>query len=412
MPLSDREYRYWITQNCPRQNCWIVMARLGEMISHPGTTVYGPDGGEQELKLKHDNLKYVYFAHFDKNRVTTLVQDTEAYYLIDNEQLEDSKEATVKSVIHCGTNLAKILEHVTGARKKAIGLKSRDKAKLTARQVQALRGVTYIDFINMPKAAQMTLWERYIFEHRDGRLDLSGFTMLEPDILQSKPMSYRELVLYQNNLINSFSWLGCIKGLKTLSIWFNNSIQDTDIAAIAEAVPMLEVFEVHSCMSLTGRALLPLSQMRMLNKLVINNTGCRWQEKSYETVIRDQEWEAIDNTNLQVLLIDSYNLTLDVIAFILRAFKALQNFIMCPEMLEKLDKNSAPGYLDEKVTFHSAENLQQCFSRRRDIRVFDLVRNKCGNTFSDSMLKKIRELDPSKGDAADTLQANRLKTYI
>jgi hypothetical protein len=386
------------------------MARLGEMISHPGTTVYQTDCSACELGLRQDNLQYVYFAHFDNNRVTTLVQDDTTYYLIDNEQLEEPQG--IRSVIYCGSSLSKVLENVTGARKKAIGLKPRDKAKLSAKQQRALKGVTYIDFINVPKATQKTLWAQYIAQHTDSRLDLSGFTMLEPDILETLPLHYRELVLYQNNKINSFTWLRRFTGLKTLSIWFNNSIQDADISTIREATPLLEVFEAHSCMSLTGRILLPLSTMPMLNKLVINNTGCLWQEKSYETVISDQEWETLNNANLQILLIDSYNLTLDVIAFILRGFKALQNFIMCPQILEKLEKNSGSGYLDEVVMFHSAENLQQCFSRRRDIRVFDLVRNKCGNTFSDSMLQKIRELDPGKTQAADNLQANRLKTYI
>ena len=411
--LTEREYRYWITQNCPRNHCWIVAARLGEMIAHSGKKVYGQDGSECELRLTHDTLKYVYFAHFDKNRVITLVQDSDTYYLIDNEQAEDG--GAVKSTIYCGATLSRVLEHVTGARKKAIGLKPRDKATLSDKQRRALRGVTYIDFINASKDEQLSLWEKYTTEQqggRDTRLDLSGFTMLTDEILDSQPLRYQEVVLYQNNSIRTFTWLSRVAGLKTLSIWFNNGLRDADIENIAASAPGLEAFEVHSCMSLTGRMLLPLSKMASLNKLIINNVECAWQEKSYETVISDEEWGAVSNSALRILLIDSYNLTLDVIAFILRGFKDLTNFIMCPQMLQKLRQNSAAGYMDEKVTFHSAENYQDCFTLRRDVRVYDLVRSKCGNKFSESMLRKISERDPSKAEAAENLRINVLKTSI
>jgi hypothetical protein len=122
-----------------------------------------------------------------------------------------------------------------------------------------------------------------------------------------------------------------------------------------------------------------------------------------ETVITDEEWSTINNTTLEVLLIDSLNLTLDFIDMTLKYFKRIEHFIMNDEILAKLEKNSINGHLTETVSFHSITDVHKGFKRCRDIKIYDLIRNKCGNMFSDSMLNKIKERNPDKAEIVDML---------
>ena len=76
MVLNEREYKYWITKNCDRRNCWIVVARLGDMINHVETKVYHEDTEipREELTLVHEGLEYVYLVDFSQDRLIALVQ--------------------------------------------------------------------------------------------------------------------------------------------------------------------------------------------------------------------------------------------------------------------------------------------------------------------------------------------------
>src|SRR3989344_4623239 len=85
MILTDREYQYWLTRHCPRELCWVVAARLGEMISHENTKLFNHKGQPlKSINLTHENLSYIYFTIVDKAMLLTLVQNTECYYLIEN----------------------------------------------------------------------------------------------------------------------------------------------------------------------------------------------------------------------------------------------------------------------------------------------------------------------------------------
>ena len=52
MILTDREYQYWLTRHCPRELCWVVAARLGEMISHENTKLFP----NQELRILKEKM--------------------------------------------------------------------------------------------------------------------------------------------------------------------------------------------------------------------------------------------------------------------------------------------------------------------------------------------------------------------
>jgi hypothetical protein len=411
MTLLDREYRYWLTRNCDRRNCWIIVAKLGDMLAHKDTTVLNPAGEKDVmgLALTHETLEYVYFAYCEGYTVCTLVQDNKGiYYLISNEAYETGAKDEAgqpvmdyRSVIQWNTKIEPLLRTLSGPKRKKIGIKYADKVTLSAVEKKALQGVTYIDFICKSPSEQRELFLKYAANGRD-RLDLSGFYLLDPALVihPEDKFSHREIVVYQNNRFHQFDWVQSFPALKTLSIWYVNMLTDSGVSQIAALTPGLETLELHGCPQVTGRSLIDLSKMPMLEKLVINNEQCLLQEGTQETIIKDAEWREIENNRLKVLLLDSHNLTLDFIDYVCKSFVKLEHFIINEVILEKLNRGSANGYLDEKIVFHSAKNVQTVIERRRDVKVYDLVRNKTGHTFSQSMLRIIAQNDEDKREAA------------
>jgi len=410
--LVDREYRYWLTRNCDRSNCWIIVAKLGEMLMHEDTTVFNSAGEQAErntLKLEHDNLEYVYFAYCSGYTVCTLVQNKQGvYYLINNmayEQGAKDEEGNplmgYRSVIYFGDKIEPLLKTLSGQKRKAIGIKYSDKAKLSHTEKEALKGVTYIDLIGKSAEEQRELFLKYA-EQNTNRLDLSGFFLLEPTvILQTDKFPHTEIVLHQNNRFYQFQWLESFPSLKILSMWYINMLDDSGVSSIT-AHP-IETLEIHGCPQVTGRSIIPLSKMPKLEKLVISNRQTLLQENAYETLIKESEWREIDNSSLKVLLLDSYNLTLDFIDYICKSFTGLEHFIMAEAVLEKLRRGSSSGYLDEKIVFHSANDIKNVVERKRDVKVYDLVRNKVGHTFSESMLRIIAQNNEDKLEAVQEL---------
>ena len=76
-------------------------------------------------------------------------------------------------------------------------------------------------------------------------------------------------------------------------------------------------------------------------------------------------------------------------------------------ILDKLKTNSASGHKDKEdsIMFHSSKDTTNGFKRYKDVKVYDLVRNKCGNTYSESMLKIIRDRNPDKSDIIEQLES-------
>lgn len=417
MTDSEREFKHWITKHCDRKQCWLVVAKLGEMLLHKDTVITGPNNQpvqRDQLALTHDSLEYVYTVYLKDGHLLALIQDKGYYYLLDNKEIivKEGEEETkdYKSSITYDTSLSKLINRITSSNRKKLALKHKDKIKLKQSEKRQLQGVVPIDFIGKSHPVQVKLFRDFI-KQNPKRLDLSGFYLLEPQVITDTAVwgkmnfTQEEVILYQNNRFHKFEWLKYFPKVKTLSLWYINQVQDSDIDMLVASAQGLEILEFHYCFQLTGRVLIPISKLPILDKLIISNTQCSLQEQTFETVISDKEWSKLENTSVTLALIDSHNLTLDFIDFFLRSFKSVEHFIMNEIMLGKLEKNSADGGKDREtpVSFHSIADTTVGFKRYRDVRIYDLVRNKTGNTFSSAMLKKIKERSPEKSDAAEIL---------
>ena len=130
MPLSLREYKYWITKNCPRNQCWIAYEKIEEILSVYDLKLYHNDeqvelkinqkerkrliskaeSGDTTYSLKEidihckktanknylgfGTLQYIYTVKLDDDRVSVLLEDEKRFYCVDNTSVFDSKTKT------------------------------------------------------------------------------------------------------------------------------------------------------------------------------------------------------------------------------------------------------------------------------------------------------------------------------
>ena len=390
-----REYLYWIGKNCPKADTSVIYANIHDITSHTDAVLTGPVDFKPNPKLGDDfTLKGIFLSKIEKDRVSTMVYDGELFFLIDNCLIDGE----IKSKIWYHPSPIELVAFIPEDLVKYLNLKQAKQAlsHLSKKDKELLLNVLPLDFLLSPDEDRIQVFKKFAASLGE-TMDLSMFYTITPSIIESSGAfeKIETIVLNHNeHLTDSFSWLPCFPNLKVLTVW-NTEVTDNALN-LKEFAPKLTIVEFHYCSTLTGRCIINLSRLPCIDKIVINNEMCTLQETTYETVIKDEEWKQVKSDTLTTLFINSGNLTLDFIDFCLKSFKGLSNFIMHDLVLQKLEKNSRSGHSDDKISFHSATNINAGFYRYADVKITDLVRYKIGPAFSESMLRKIREIDPSK----------------
>lgn len=424
MNEDRRKYLYWCIKNGKKDQLWFVAARLGEMLEHEKTVTDPNNNKTNNCPLKHENMTYVYNCCISEDHFTIFVEDQQYYYIIDNQRVvtkqdDGEPQVSISSNVWYHTCPIKLISKIPNGLRKRLQLKlhSRDKPlnfKFKTAQLEALKGVLPQDFSRASHQEQVELWIKYTEQLKNNNvevLDLSGFFFFKPRVIieANKKYNFTTVLLNQNVNINSLNWLFYFPQVNIVSLWYLNSLEDDHLKGINNYCPLVTTLEFHQCPNISGRSLLHLFKMKVLENLIIDNDKAIFHDHNNlkETVITDKEWSSVDlNKSIKHLLINSTNLTRDFIKPLLSKVYYLEHFIMNDTILVQLQKNSSSGHSDRVVKFHSEQNLQQGFKRNQDVRVYDLVKDKFGPMFSESMLNKIKALDPNKKDVVDILMKN------
>ena len=347
------------------------------------------------------SLRYVFLASIDDQALKTMIYDDKLdmyFYIYNTRNTEvevevevEQQSPAIKSTIWYHTNAESLLEMVPNE------VKETDKIPLTGPTVDYALATT--------RDAEIEVWKHFIAD-AGNELDLSGFYFLNPRVIIEagvKAPQVDTIIVNQNMLLcDSFSWLFYFPNLNALSITYS-PITDQSMELINKYAPELVLVDINQCLNITGRCLLNLTKCSGIEEIVISGDTCKMQENNFETVITDEEWKTVSSLSLTSLEIDSTNLSMDFINYCLKSFHGLTRFIVNPTILQKLEKTARSGHSDQRVYFYSTEDSDNCFYRYKDIKIADLLCNKTGPCFSESMLRKIKEIDPDKIDAIDKL---------
>lgn len=380
---------------------FIILKHINEIIAHKNVTLIG-DAEVQLPTPLNISLRYVFLATIDDQTLKTMIYDDKLnlYFYIYNtrdtdveQEQESNVNVNIKSTIWYHTNAEALLEMVPNE------VKETDKIPLTGPAVDYALATT--------REEEIEVWRHFIAD-AGSELDLSGFYFLNPRVIIEaavKAPQVDTILVNQNMLLcDSFSWLFYFPNLNALSITYS-PITDQSLERINKYAPELVLVDINQCLNITGRCLIELTKCSGIEEIVINGDTCKMQENNFETVITDEEWKHISSLSLTSLEIDSSNLSMDFINCCLKSFHGLTRLIVNPTVLQKLEKTARSGHSNQRVYFYSNEDSENCFYRYKDVKIADLLSNKTGPTFSESMLRKIKELDPEKIDAIDKLNS-------
>jgi hypothetical protein len=227
-------------------------------------------------------------------------------------------------------------------------------------------------------------------------LDFSGNMTIYPAILEKlgfdETSHIEEMVFFQNIRIGKWSFLTQFANLHTISLWYMYQLKDDDIITICRSAPKLQAINVHQCYQISNRAIVPiLSLLKEVERVALDNKVLICQKNAYQGVATEKEWSCIKSTSLKYLLLNSDNLTQDVIDSYLKACPNLQRFIMNTLVLKRLRQNVSEGVGPETITFQASEDLRLGFTVKKDIKIANLLKDRYEPSYSASMLQVIKQ---------------------
>lgn len=452
---SDRELKAWLNYNCSQGNNWIVIYKIDEMVSHQDLTYFETTSKDVISKPKTDckmvttDVKHVYFAYMTEDLLISLVETHQGHlYLIHNQLnidddvvLDDDSEKNptetdekdvsyveftddmldnynqnqdnlVKKVevveslpqVHsvvCKLTYLTDIRHLplclSAKELKAIGLRTKKWLQCDFKKAQKdeLSQICFMDFINIATPQEyVTLFEKYLKQCKD-TLNLTHNYSITPEILSLiSPSSHKinQLVIYQNFQLADFAWMKNFQSVSLLNLWYCHQIEQKHIEQMVEILPHLDVFNLHSCCRVNLRVLIPLLKLSKLTKLAIDDPSFWCQKSIHEVFILPNEWRNLSCTSLEKLAINSKNLTLDVLDYILQACPNIKHLLVDDSILQMITRNIIGGTQPDLITFHSWQSPNKGFEISKRVTFKNMYKDTYNSQmFSESMLKKIKE---------------------
>lgn len=184
-------------------------------------------------------------------------------------------------------------------------------------------------------------------------------------------------------------------------------LKDDDFNTICKVLPKLEAINIHESYQISNRVMVPiLSLLKNIERVCLDNKVLICQKNAYQGVVTEKEWSCIRADSLKYLMINSDNLTQDVIDSYLKACINLKRFIMNGLVLKRLRQNVKEGLGPDTITFQAAEDLRLGFTVKKDIRIANLLKDRYEPAYSSSMLKIIKQ--QQMGDYSDEEQLDEL----
>ena len=455
MSLSERELSCWLNTHCTQKNNWILQTDFLNIIGSPDTTYLKPNKDTLITTEKFDikELKHIFFCYMTNNKLIAAIMDTDdKLYVIrndlhieekDNEVEEKSDKSTinlnesndnkneqqednirsVKSTIISINNVSDIMK--TGVIPKSvynqIGLQKVKSIKIKTEEKAIINRLNYLDILKPPMSyTSLDVLTKMVTDSEVLNLSHNYYTNADDLNRLQECNNVKAIVLNQNNQLTKFDWLGKFPNLEELHIDACQVISQEEMEDICKHCKNLRVFEARSCMYMNIRILIPLFRLRKLQQISILDPYFLCQESAIKPVILHDEWKLMKCDSLSGIIIDSENISLDVMDYIIECCGNIQTFIIDEKVLQMVNQNVDGGLTKDFVIFSS---IQECEkqktalvspidgtplpqNRTKGLKVYRQIKFKNmykdrKSMFSDAMLRKIKQ---QKGLSSNTYE--------
>jgi len=442
--MESKYLKAWLNYNCVQGNNWIMIYQFDQIVNHKDRQCFKTTG-DTTVTLPQDkhptltslDLKHVYFTYMTEDHLISLFETrNRQLYLIYNQMkltepetadesgahaVNDVKdvikvddiapmpqiESIVSKLIHID-NIKNLTSCLSRKERKLIGIKDNSwlNGQLKKHQQDELQQVSFLDFIHLQTEEQyVELLNQYITQSGE-TLNLTHNYSVTSSLLNQVTVNpnITQLIMNQNFQITDFQWLVKFPNLKLLNFFYNHQMEQVHFEQIVELVPRLQVINIHFCVRINIRILLPLLKLRELEKIAIEDTQFWCQKGVHELFITPSEWKNFFCPSLHKVAINSHNLTLDVIDYLLIACPNIQLLTVDEEVLKSINTNIEGGCdQDDPIIFNAWQNPQKGVTVYKKINFKNLMKNNYNTQmFSSSMLKKIKDIKTTKGEKEQT----------
>jgi hypothetical protein len=326
------------------------------------------------------------------------------------ETVELPQIVSIDSKIYLLKQVSEMINCISNKERKMIGKGMRDKDWLLGRvpkiQKDLFSRLNFSHFIHQPNLKSYVILLDRMIEQSNQVLDLTHNYSVTPTILDQikDNQQIRQIIINQNFRLSDFHWLRHFPNLVVINLSSCHQIEYNQIEQILQMVPHLHVFNLHCCTRINIRIMIPLLKLRELECITINDPEFWCQKGRYELFILPEEWKGLDCPSLQQISINSTNLTLDIIDYLINACSDLHQITVDDEILKQVSENIVEGHqTDNQLIFNSWKTPNKGISVPQRVSFTHLIKDTYDSQmFSDSMLKKIEEIRQMKGEKEQT----------
>jgi hypothetical protein len=365
------DYKRWLYYNCPKDHAWILLQNQKEILNNVHIlTSYKP--------LDINNILYIFAIVVSTSQLTALIELPDGFLIINNTKIEPEKpkpvtkkkkqkkkkinystdtdqstdqsvetsvetsveksveksvetsveksvkveksvesvdkEVDVKSIGYFYKTISECLVHTPNAILKRLGIPKIKKIKMKELKTTKSELYPYMYNSALSTGDRITFMKKYI----EGVtvLDLTNFYYLTSYEINNMDLSnVTTMIIYNNYFLRDFEWCKSVKHIKCLDIINQTHYINQSITRIINELTELRTLRIHMSPQITIRCLMDIYKSK-LTEVSLNYEGMVCQPNAYSGLISENEWLLMENTTIERLLLNSTNLSLDIIDYI------------------------------------------------------------------------------------------------
>lgn len=426
-------YSQYLTLNqfCPIQNNWILSLNYSQVINHHNKQIKMFDKNNKlqiiEGLTEPTKLSHIFFNYMTDRTLIALVLTCAGQLVFINNQMEieqdlmeeqsvsvEQEEADIK--LETRAPLPKIKgicsvltiidqpkqlvnkELISVNMQKTIGLKDwwQRQSSTTTSNTNTNNRLDYSSFFGHYKLKTLLpLLHQWVKQSGD-HIDFKHQYYINQKHLGYLPVNniVKRMSFNQNCQITDFTWLGNFPNLNELEFDQCQQLDEQLFSTICQRVKKLESITIKFCCRINIRIFLELLKLDYLKKIIIDFPNFYCQVSAKDVLITKQEWQGVHSFSLQSLFINSENVTLDVLDYLLKSCPELKDIYLNDNILKMVSKNilfNQDDNSDNIVNFHSASDFRRGFKASRPMTFKNMFKNYITQPYSNSMLERIRQ---------------------
>jgi len=371
-------------------------------------TAEGEETAEEEETVEEEAGEIVDIAEEDEDiNANKIVFDSEV--IDEEEEKKKAPKIEIKSNLTFFDSLNHFVQKASKSVIKTLGVKRLRGIKLNQEQKNGRQHLP-CDYYHLLKSGRPIgeLLDQELADSGDKKvLDLSFNYAVTTDHLENWVPSGeggpKKLLLNTCFQINKFSWTGAewVKSVKTLEMINIPQVTNQNIEYLVVKIPDLEELMIHYCPQINIRVILGAMKPNKLKVICLNDAGLPIQPNQYAGLITDAEWELFRNYSVEQLLINSGNLSLDVIDYLKISCTRLKTLIICDAKYQELRQNMVPGLKsDDQILICSMGGRKM--QVERDFMIRNLLKSRYQDPYSDSMKRIMQQVYGSQNEDGES----------